>query len=178
MQPVGAHYPRRAVEGSGVAAYHGDIYRERCQESKKGSGDPAAAHDGDPPAHQAVSRRRAPFPCLRPGGQLAQAREPQRQGVLGDGCGVCPLRAGPDPLMVDDREEAIDTGRRQLNTSDAGRHHHQFAESGCIEGIGPHQCFCLGDVHDHAAPRANGVGNDRCGRPWRHGTTNGHTAQR
>lgn len=147
-----------------MTAHHGDVHRERRQQSEQGLGDPAAAHDGDSPTRQLASRRRAPLPCPRPGRQPAQAGEAQSQGMLGDGPGIGPLGACPDSLAVDNRQEAVYTRKRQLNPPYVGCRCQQFAEPGRVEGIGPYQRFCIGDVHDHAASRANGVGDDRSGR--------------
>lgn len=47
----------------------------------------------------------------------------------------------------------------------------QSAEPRRVERISPHQRIRVGNVHDHAAPRANGVGDHRRERP-------GATAQR
>lgn len=116
-----------------------------------------------------------PTPALARG-LLAQARKPQGQGVLG--AAYAPF------VLVQTRWSSMSERKRSIPANGNWTHRmrgataKQFAEPRRVERISPHQRIRVGNVHDHAAPRANGVGDHRRERPRRHGTTHGHAAQR
>jgi hypothetical protein len=43
-----------------------------------------------------------------------QTTEGEREGEFGHGCGVGPLPAGPDAILIDHSEEVLDPSEREL----------------------------------------------------------------
>ena len=72
------------------------------------------------------------------GAEAAQAGEGQRERQLGDRLGVDALAARPLAVVVDEVDEVLDAGERQLHPAGVGRRVERRGERVGVAGVGPH----------------------------------------
>ena len=160
--PVGLEHVVDAVEVVGGAPHDGDVAVERLQQPHERLGDAAATEDGDVGAEQVATLRRRPLAGPGVRAEAAHPGQRQGQGHLGHGLGVHALAARPLAVVVDEVDEVLDAGERQLHPAGVGGDVERLGEGVGVAGIGPDQAFGLGQRHD-VAPTVT----DRLGHPGR-----------
>ena len=177
--PVGLEHVVDPFHVAHVLAHDGDVAVERLQQTDERLGDPAAAEDADPRTEQVASDRRGPFVAARVLPDATQSADPQPERELGDGLGVHTLAARPHMFVVDQVDEVLDPGERQLHPLGVARHRQRGLERGRVEGVGPDHAVRFGERDEVSTtfgnrirePAGCRVGSER--DAWRVGTGHG-----
>ena len=142
--------------------HHGDVAVPRLEEPDERLGDAAAPEDRDAPVEQVAAAWTRPLGGPRVPADVAEPRDAERQGHLGDGFGVHALAAGPDAVVIEVVDEVLDAGERQLHPADVIGVVERLAQRIDRTGIGPHDPFGLVGADEFTA-----TGNHRVGEPVR-----------
>ena len=123
--------------GCGRTADDTGLRAERFEQSDERLGDAATPDDRDLRAEEVAALRALPRRRTGVGPHAPQTHEREQQRMLGDGFGVPPLAAGPDPVGVEDGHERLDPRPRQLHPGDVGLFVEQRAEAVRTLRVGP-----------------------------------------